>query len=167
MKLLISYRIENFLKDVNSRHFPFNSLAYFIAKYVPHKIGLALVCKYYVVGTLRQGCPHEYSASASTSHPPHRQRQLTLEPFFLARLPGFLHAQGKHLQAATRNATAGRPPGNGTTPSSTLAATKKLGGALWAPYDRGARTSTAHDTQRHATPPEPVPLHVGTSTRSF
>ncbi len=40
--------------------------------------------------------------------------------------------QGKHLEAATRNATAGRPPGNGTTHSSPLAATKKLGGALWA-----------------------------------
>jgi hypothetical protein len=48
-------------------------------------------------------------ASASTSHPPHRQWQLTLEPFFLASLPGFLHAQGKHLQAATRNATGGPP----------------------------------------------------------
>ncbi len=93
---------------------------------------------------LTRRCP---SASASTSHPPHRQRQLTLEPFFLASLPGFLHTQGKHLQAATRNATAGRPPGNGTTPSSPLAATKKLRGALWAPYDRGACTSTARDTR--------------------
>jgi hypothetical protein len=34
----------------------------------------------------------------------------------------------KHIQAATRNATAGRPPGNRTTPSSPLAETKKLGG---------------------------------------
>jgi hypothetical protein len=99
------------------------------------------------------------SASASTSAPPHRQRQLTLELFFLASLPGFLHAQGKHLQAATRNATAGRLPGNGTTPSSPLAATKKLGGALWAPYNRGACTSPARDTQYYATSPEPVSLH--------
>jgi hypothetical protein len=37
---------------------------------------------------------------------------------------------------------------------------------VWAPYDRGARTSTAHDTQRHATPPEPVPLHNISSTSS-
>ena len=35
------------------------------------------------------------SASALTSLPPHHQ--LPLEPFFLASLPGFLHAQGKHL----------------------------------------------------------------------
>jgi hypothetical protein len=81
----------------------------------------------------------------------------------------FLHAQGKHLQAATRNATAGRPPGNGTTPSSPLAATKKLGGALWAPYDRGAytplhTTSTARDTQYYATSPEPVLSAVFTVT---
>jgi hypothetical protein len=96
------------------------------------------------------------SVSASTSPPPHRQRQLTLEPYSLASLPGFLHVQGKHLQAATRNATAGRPPGNGTTPSSPLAATKKLGGALWAPYDRGACTSTVRDTQYYATSPETV-----------
>jgi hypothetical protein len=107
--------------------------------------------------------PRHPSASASTSPPHHRQRQLTLEPFFLASLPGFLHAQGKHLQAATRNATAGHPPGNGTTPSSPLAATKKLRGALWAPYARGAYTplnitSPAHDTQYYATSPEPVSL---------
>jgi hypothetical protein len=38
--------------------------------------------------------------------------------------------------------------------------------SLWAPYDRGARTSTARDTQRHATPPEPVPLHNISSTSS-
>ncbi len=37
---------------------------------------------------------------------------------------------------------------------------------LWAPYDRGARTSTARDTQRHATPPEPVPLRNISSTSS-
>ncbi len=97
------------------------------------------------------------SASALTSHPPHRQ--LTLEPFSLGSLPGFLHAQEKHLQAATRNATTGRLPGNRTTPSTLLAATKKLEGALWAPYDRGACTSTARDTRHHATPPEPVSLH--------
>jgi hypothetical protein len=45
------------------------------------------------------------SVSASTSRPHHSHRKLTLEPFFLASLPGFLHAQGKHLQATTRNAT--------------------------------------------------------------
>ncbi len=121
------------------------------------------------MGTSRKGClqsprpPRRQSGSASTSPPHHRQRQLTLEPFFLASLPGFLHAQGKHLQAATRNSTAGHPPGNGTTPSSLLAATKKLGGALWAPYARGAYTplhtmSTARDTQYHVTSPEPVSL---------
>jgi hypothetical protein len=32
--------------------------------------------------------------------------------------------------SSSREATVGRPPGNGTTPSSPLAATKKLGGAL-------------------------------------
>jgi hypothetical protein len=37
---------------------------------------------------------------------------------------------------------------------------------LWAPYDRGAHASTARDTQRHATPPEPVPLHNISSTSS-
>jgi hypothetical protein len=47
-----------------------------------------------------------------------------------------LETQRKHLQAANRNATMGCPPGNRTTYtffSSPLAATKKLGGALWAP----------------------------------
>ncbi len=101
------------------------------------------------------------SASYSTSRPHHRQRQLTLEPFFLASLPGFLHAQGKHLQAATRNATAGRLPGNGTAPSLLLAATKKLGGALWLPHRRAAyarlhNTRLSHDTQYCVTSPEPV-----------
>jgi hypothetical protein len=58
-------------------------------------------------------CPN---VSASTLRPCHRQRQLTLEPFFLASLPGFLASPGgKHLQAATRIATAGRPPGIWTT----------------------------------------------------
>ncbi len=112
-------------------------------------------------------CPG--SSSASGPHhgrtPTSPQHRLCMAPFFLAHLPGFLHAQGKHLQAATRNATAGRLPGNGTTPSP-LVATKKLGGALWAPYDRGACTSTARDTQRHLTPPEPVPLHNISSTSS-
>jgi hypothetical protein len=48
-----------------------------------------------------EGNARRPSASASTSRLHHRQRQLTLEPFFLASLPGFLHAQGKHPQAAT------------------------------------------------------------------
>jgi hypothetical protein len=63
-------------------------------------------------GTADPGRTRRPSAFASTSHP-HRQWQLTLEPFFLARLPGFLHAPGMHLQAATHNATAGHPPGSG------------------------------------------------------
>jgi hypothetical protein len=69
------------------------------------------------------------SASASPSSIHHRRRQLSLEPFFRARLPGFLHSQRKHHHAATRNATALQ----GATPSLSLVATKKLGLALWAP----------------------------------
>jgi hypothetical protein len=61
--------------------------------------------------------PHRPSASASPSHPHHCHRQLNLELLFLARLPGFLKAQRKHLQAATRKATVGNPLGNGTTSS--------------------------------------------------
>jgi hypothetical protein len=43
------------------------------------------------------------SASASPSHLYQCQQQLT--PCFLACLPGFLHAQSKHLQVSTRNTT--------------------------------------------------------------
>jgi hypothetical protein len=95
------------------------------------------------------------SASALTSHPPHRQ--LTLEPFSLASLPGCLHAQGSIFKPLP--ATQPRAAVHRTTPSTLLAATKKLGGALWAPYDRGACTSKARDTRHHSTPPEPVSLH--------
>jgi hypothetical protein len=56
-------------------------------------------CHTGATGPSRTHPPCHPSASASTSNP-HRHRQLTLEPLFLACLPGFLHAQGKHLQAA-------------------------------------------------------------------
>lgn len=53
---------------------------------------------------------------------------------FMAHLPVLFGRQRKHLQAANRNATMGCPPGNRLpTPSTPLAAIKKLGGALWAP----------------------------------
>jgi hypothetical protein len=39
--------------------------------------------------------PRRPCASASTSRPRHRQRQLTLEPFFLPRLPGFFARPGE------------------------------------------------------------------------
>jgi hypothetical protein len=60
--------------------------------------------------------PRRPSMSASTLFLPHCQWQLTLKPFFQASLPGVLHAQRKHHQAATHNAPEGRQPGRGTTP---------------------------------------------------
>jgi hypothetical protein len=99
--------------------------------------------------------PHRQSAFASTLCKHQCQQQVTLEPF-PGKLAKFLHAQRIHLQAATCHATEGRLPDNRTSPSLLVSATKKLGGALWAPpsdpaYTPRRITSTGHDhtTSRH------------------
>ncbi len=73
---------------------------------------------------------------------------------FLARLPGFCTPRGsifKPLPATQPRG--GCPPGSGTTPSSPIAATKKLGGALWASPARAVYappriTCTQRDNQQ-------------------
>jgi hypothetical protein len=54
------------------------------------------------------GTDRRPSASASTLRPCHRQRQLTLEPFFLASLPGFFARPGE--ASSSRNPHCNRGP---------------------------------------------------------